>query len=353
MRELTIPQWLKEIGLIEYVENFSKSGLDNFNLLIKEGITESDFKQMCIENISHKKKILASIRDIRRENGNLPSLNETIDQLFGLLFEKEEEIQNLTYRVQILENMIVKGLQADRDTSTMPKPSTSSPTRLLIPTTFSIEEEILKSFKNKESISWNDLSPVLQTQFHAPADEVEEIKHVLVDANQNVSSARWLYLLQWYSPLLPNTASQTERESGFTLEDMMTVIGQSWFFGFIDPAEAGNILLKSRPGAFLFRYSSTPKFYTLSANNKHRVGHWRIATEGKKFLIDDRKYNSLQQIIEIHVIEPLKVNIVRSSQTPLILEVPCSRSAKHEKEESIYTLLSESSYSPVHPADTL
>jgi hypothetical protein len=88
----------------------------------------------------------------------------------------------------------------------------------------------------------------------------------------------------------------------------------SWFFGFIDPAEAGNILLKSRPGAFLFRFSSTPRFYTLSANNRHRVGHWRIAPEGKMFLIDERKYTSLQNIIEIHVVEPLKGNQLKEKK---------------------------------------
>lgn len=88
-----------------------------------------------------------------------------------------------------------------------------------------------------------------------------------------------------------------------------------------------------------------------------QVGHWRIRSEkiGEEFsfIIDDRKYSSLNNIVEVHLIEPLKVslamkgsfltadcvcaqvNLTRSTQRPLRLELPCERNP-HEK-ESIYS----------------
>ncbi len=77
-----------------------------------------------------------------------------------------------------------------------------------------------------------------------------------------------------------------------------------WFFGFMDAPKARDLLMSLPEGSFLFRFSSTPGWYTLSVNYG-QVGHWRIEAikQGADKLllkIDDRTYDSFHSIISTH-----------------------------------------------------
>lgn len=129
------------------------------------------------------------------------------------------------------------------------------------------------------------------------------------------------------------------RKLSFLTTSVLTQLFSSWFFGFMNPIETNKILLNQPSGTFLFRFSSVPGCYTLSVSNQGQVGHWRIKSEKgpdwTAFWIDERKYNSLTNIIETHLLEPLKVNAERSNQQPIRLEMPYERT--NHREEGLYS----------------
>jgi len=119
----------------------------------------------------------------------------------------------------------------------------------------------------------------------------------------------------------------------------LVLLLQLGFFGWMSPVDTNRMLLGQPSGTFLFRFSSFPGWYTLSVSNEGQVGHWRIkSTKGANwnaFWIDERKYDGLTNIIETHLVEPLKVNTERSTQRPVRLEFPCER--KQKKDETLYS----------------
>lgn len=122
---------------------------------------------------------------------------------------------------------------------------------------------------------------------------------------------------------------------------MLFIYLNSEFWGFISPNETNKILRTKPTGTFFFRFSSVPGCYSLSVNNQGQIGHWRIVADKSNghlyFWINQRKYESLQNLVEVHLIEPLQVK-EGGSQNPIILERPLEREAnKIGQTETMYS----------------
>ena len=135
---------------------------------------------------------------------------------------------------------------------------------------------------------------------------------MIVDEKESVDKNVWVTFMRWFTPLYivsygyqnekPDTTPEDEQK-GYNIDQIADIVGASWFFGFL-PAETAQSMLETKPlGTFLFRFSSTPGCYTLSANCG-TVGHWRInaSKEGTNpiFRVDTLKYKSLHEVIEKH-----------------------------------------------------
>jgi hypothetical protein len=76
----------------------------------------------------------------------------------------------------------------------------------------------------------------------------------------------------------------------------------SYFFGFIEAKEAGEVLYKEQPGTYLIRFSSNPKMYALSVSLGNQVAHWRISTTelplAVRFHLENVPFQSLNRLVE-------------------------------------------------------
>jgi len=174
-------------------------------------------------------------------------------------------------------------------------------------------------------------------------ESVEEVKYLICDKRNMVDKSLWEFMLQWFSPLYPQGEKpENIVASMYDFDDVVNIVSPLWFFGFIEPIEANNILDNTPSGTFLFRFSSQPGHYTLSVSNDGQVGHWRLrADKGptwQQFCIENRYYESFQNIIDVHMIEPLKVKLSNSSRNSVKLIFPCQRKPQIE-EDSVYSML--------------
>ena len=154
----------------------------------------------------------------------------------------------------------------------------------------------------------------------------------------------WKKFMEWFTPLTEggaglyqtNDAQTTQSNEGYTIEEIVNIVGQSWFFGFIDANKSRDLLERMPIGSYLFRFSSTPKCYTMSVYYG-QVGHWRIVAQKvgnsyPTFKIDDKTYKSLHDIIHTHSMQiPL---IIKSGvHTECYLKVAADRNLKENKEK--------------------
>lgn len=138
-----------------------------------------------------------------------------------------------------------------------------------------------------------------------------------------------------FSPLVKvdyyqTSSTGTESMQGYQVEDVVDIVGQTWFYGFITANESKDILQSLPPGSFLFRFSSNPGCYALSVNYG-QIGHWRITTEKfgvsyPVFKIDGRTYRSMHEIIEVHGMgnDPLEIKSSTSIKS-CFLKIPADR----------------------------
>jgi len=218
-------------------------------------------------------------------------------------------------------------------------PTSSSP-----PSASAVQQNVLAVFNGRMKISWQEFSSAVEAFLNTTADSLEKIKYLVTDNEGVADKALWEHLLKWFTPLYPNGTTievnqKNKEEPAYLFNDLVNICSPNWFFGWMSPVDRNKMLLGQPSGTFLFRFSSFPGWYTLSVSNEGQVGHWRIKSvkgpNWENFWIDERKYDSLTNIIETHLLEPLKVNTDRSTQRPVRLETPCER--KPKKDETLYT----------------
>lgn len=107
----------------------------------------------------------------------------------------------------------------------------------------------------------------------------------------------------------------------------------------MSPTDTNKLLRQKPSGTFLFRFSSVPGCYSISVNNQGQIGHWRIVADKTNnhlyFWINNRKYQSLRNVVEIHLIEPLQVK-EGGTQNPISLERPLERDTRGNQTETLY-----------------
>lgn len=110
-------------------------------------------------------------------------------------------------------------------------------------------------------------------------------------------------------------------------------------------AATTNILKERTHGAFIIRFSSQPGCFSISVNNQGQIGHWRVVSDKVDgvygFSINERKYTSLNHIVETHLLEPLKIKSdAQTTHKPIRLEMPVDRSSVPRNQvENVYSSL--------------
>jgi len=162
----------------------------------------------------------------------------------------------------------------------------------------------------------------------------EAVRYIL-DEGGNVHKSTLDKLLMWFSPLVSEAQPKC-----FTVQQIVDIVSPRWFFAFLSAGEAKDVLKKEgKTGCFLFRFSSSAGLYALSLFHNNQVSHCRIETEltdtGINFIINKRIYKSLEDIMQIHKKEPLKIVVENNDSTKVCLTEPCLR----EQEEAVYNVV--------------
>lgn len=82
-----------------------------------------------------------------------------------------------------------------------------------------------------------------------------------------------------------------------------------WFHGFLSASQARERLQNEKAGTFLLRFSSVPPHFALDLQDGFRVRHWRVEhrLKERKLSIFKDEYESLQQIVDVHSMKPLRL----------------------------------------------
>mmetsp|Transcript_25939 Transcript_25939/g.36491 ORF Transcript_25939/g.36491 Transcript_25939/m.36491 type:complete len:1100 (-) Transcript_25939:85-3384(-) len=192
--------------------------------------------------------------------------------------------------------------------------------------TMKLEDQIMTIFQKADhkTLLWSVFDKsIVQGVLRGTYRHSEKIKPVLVEITPDkkeelVKLEKWSSFVRWFSPLgIPkeqyaNTDKDSSSQFDYTLDQICSIAGESWFFGFMSAEEARDFLrMSTHPvGTFLFRFSSTEKKYALSVKGETVIGHWRINTSEAnrtlKFFIDDKEYSSFFELIRRHATQSLE-----------------------------------------------
>jgi len=138
---------------------------------------------------------------------------------------------------------------------------------------------------------------------------LESLKVVFVDKSGDVTQAVASKLFQWYKPIT------TIESKGYTISKIATLIGYSWFHGWMTYEDAESSVSKAQEGTFLFRFSTgKPGVYALTVAHNGQPNNWRVHTEKDGRLeLNNSYYSSLNDVFVKHKSNPLK--IVREDKT--------------------------------------
>jgi hypothetical protein len=155
--------------------------------------------------------------------------------------------------------------------------------------------------------------------------------------------------MEWFSPLTVNdsyhsdiserapadeTTTQPSNEqrtlltaNAWTLDEIVSIVDDPAFFGWLGTNETRELLSSKEPGAYIFRFSgSTPGSYTLTLSLGN---HWRISCEklGKGQLLmklENKSFQNFAEIVQIYQVLPLKSTV--DSKLDVTLKTSCDRS---------------------------
>jgi serine/threonine protein kinase len=222
------------------------------------------------------------------------------------------------------------------------------------PGTHACEQATLRAFGHRASLSWKEFSDALLQAYRCDdvaevagqqfSPDVERLRYILEKphGSNQVDRSLWLEFSRWFAPLLvPGDTTGDTQDGRPSIKQISSLVGHSWFFGFLSAPEARDQLQRENAGTYLFRFSSSPGCYALSVNYG-QVGHWRITTERRVvpgsnqqtivYKIDTREYSSLLHIIESHQSSGgVPLEIKQTGYTATYLHLP------HQRREPLVT----------------
>jgi len=187
----------------------------------------------------------------------------------------------------------------------------------------STELAITQLFDLKATESWFNFSNACAKNLEANIAQIEKLNFLFEKPGIGVEKRTWICFLQWFTPLTSSDIYQTEesneKNGGWDIDAIVSVCSPQWFHGFMDSKDAQRLLKGKPEGTFLVRFSTQPCFYTLSVSYSGTVGHWRIGCEKKEyqlpcFKIENRSYLSLDDVINTHKKEALKIKLPKPGQ---------------------------------------
>jgi len=207
--------------------------------------------------------------------------------------------------------------------------------------------KILNIFK--QVMGWDQFVKLYKDQMGNPAESlVQQLKFVLTDGGETVTKARFDLFLKWFSPLVPevdnaiyantsNVATRPGASGGYTTAQVAAIVGPLWFHGWLSAEDSKAAIGSAPEGTFLFRFSQSPRCYSLSVMHLGNVVHWRITSTKSDdqteatFKIDQREYSSIRDIVETHNSEPLKVfQLLSTGKEDVFLRKEVSRAVEAE-----------------------
>ena len=183
------------------------------------------------------------------------------------------------------------------------------------PTTKPIQDiipRITDLFTSYEYFSWSQFCNAINKYSDTPTQTLNRLRCFFVKNGDQVYKSHWEKISQWFKPLYPcGTQRKQVAEQGYTLSEIADLLSPRWFHGFMETQQSVDLLWGKPAGSFLFRFSSVARHYSLSVSSGTQVGHWRIQAvptpSGVDFLLDDRCYASLQEIVSSHKNLPLQL----------------------------------------------
>ncbi|PRP77395.1 hypothetical protein PROFUN_14401 [Planoprotostelium fungivorum] len=168
-----------------------------------------------------------------------------------------------------------------------------------------INSVIVAAFDGQKYIDWPKFIEVVCGATGEELELAEELKFCLQRQNRAYLED-YTKFITWFTPVV---GRDTSYSTGYTLRDIVQVVSRPWFHGVLDANRSKDILHQQEVGAFLVRFSSQPKVYTLSLRFRLTCSHWRITSEkmmnGMLYTMGTRTYKSLDELIERHMVEPL------------------------------------------------
>jgi len=212
----------------------------------------------------------------------------------------------------------------------------ASNTSELLPARSEMEGNLLSAFSMQITIRYPQFVNLFKAKFNIKSDLEDFYYAVCVSPEEDVSKDRVQLFLQWFSPFCDSpfrtgmdegisttlidallqwvkTLDPDLQSRGYLIKQILKIVSQKWFHGFITSDQARELLVKFPKGSFLVRFSSQPGCFTLSAVVSTYIYHWRILSLKKGlirepiFVIEGREFESLQQLINTFHEEPLVI----------------------------------------------
>lgn len=282
---------------------------------------------------------------INQQKEDLLEKEDQLEQKILIIQQKEEEIQKL--KVAVLEAKLSNPPQEEtkpentreNTQSENIEPENNEPENEGEPdyeedmgpdVLYDVKTLVDSDLNGTLSLQWDDFAQILYSNTCASMEDIAKICYLVADRRGEVQIRQWDHVLLWFSPLYPNDTIMTSLENAWKFEEMVEIVGQEYFWGFLSANQAAELLSTRPSGSYLLRFSSQPGFYALSlACSNQFTMHWRIKAfkdqnNQTNLYVDDRHYSSFANFIQIHQTEALEI-VGSFTRETVCLQTPVQR----------------------------
>lgn len=193
---------------------------------------------------------------------------------------------------------------------------------------YNIKTLVDADLQGKLSLPWEEFAQIMYANTCASMEDIAKVGYLIADRRGEVQVRQWDHVLLWFTPIYPNDTLMSSLENAWKFEEMVEIVGQEYFWGFLSANQAAELLSTRSLGSYLIRFSSQPGYYALSlACANQFTMHWRIKcykdqANQTNLYVDERHYTSFAHLIRTHETEALEIvgSFVRETvclQTPV------------------------------------